>query len=111
MTQPVIAPFVSSLSSIRIRPGEPAQPIHADDVARCFVRSLAMPETVGQTYELCGPDRFTFREMLNVVAGKIRVSKMDREQRKHEKRQHRINLPPVASYRRKHIKNLGIPEI
>jgi len=44
------------------------QPIHADDVARCFVRSLAMPETVGQTYELCGPDRFTFREMLNVVA-------------------------------------------
>ena len=43
------------------------QPIHADDVARCFVQSLGMPETVGQTYDLCGPDRLTFLQMLTVV--------------------------------------------
>ena len=44
------------------------QPIHADDVARCFVQALERPETVGQTYELCGPDRLTFVEMLSTVA-------------------------------------------
>lgn len=52
------------------------QPIHADDVARCFVRALAMPETVGETYELCGPDRLTFLQMLDAVGralGKNRV--------------------------------------
>ncbi len=43
------------------------QPIHADDVARCFVRSLEMPETVGGSYDLCGPDRFTYLQMLEVV--------------------------------------------
>ena len=43
------------------------QPIHADDVARCFVRSLEMPETVGQCYELCGADRFTYLQMLEVI--------------------------------------------
>ena len=43
------------------------QPIHADDVARCFVQSLGMPETVRQTYDLCGPDRLTFLQMLTVV--------------------------------------------
>jgi uncharacterized protein YbjT (DUF2867 family) len=44
------------------------QPIHAIDVARCFVRSLEMPETVGQVYELCGPDRFTYLQMLDLIA-------------------------------------------
>lgn len=44
------------------------QPIHADDVARCFVHALGMPETVGQIYELCGSDRFSFVELLNLVA-------------------------------------------
>jgi NADH dehydrogenase len=29
-----------------------------------------MPETVGQTYDLCGPDRLTFLQMLSVV-GKV----------------------------------------
>ena len=46
------------------------QPIHADDVARCFVQSLEMPETVGRIYDLCGVDRLTFMQMLAVV-GKV----------------------------------------
>ena len=53
------------------------QPIHADDVARCFVSSLDMPETVGQTYELCGPDRLTYLQMLDAVGralGRKRVT-------------------------------------
>jgi len=44
------------------------QPIHADDVARCFALALEMPETVGGCYELCGSDRLTFVELLDAVA-------------------------------------------
>ena len=46
------------------------QPIHADDVARCFVQALERPETVRHTYELCGPDRLSYIQMLAVV-GKV----------------------------------------
>ena len=47
------------------------QPIHADDVARCFGLALRMPETVGQTYELCGNDRLTYNELLDTIAAAI----------------------------------------
>ena len=43
------------------------QPIHAGDVARCFAVSLEMPETVGKTYELCGRDRLTYLELLDII--------------------------------------------
>jgi NADH dehydrogenase len=44
------------------------QPIHADDVARCFSLSLEMPETIGQCYELCGKNRLSYVELLDAVA-------------------------------------------
>jgi NADH dehydrogenase len=44
------------------------QPIHGDDVARCFAMALEMPETIGQTYELCGNDRLSFDDLLDSVA-------------------------------------------
>jgi NADH dehydrogenase len=44
------------------------QPIHADDVARCFAMSLEMPETVGQCYGLCGNERMTYVELVDSVA-------------------------------------------
>jgi NADH dehydrogenase len=44
------------------------QPIHADDVARCFALALEMPETVGQCYELCGNNRLSYVEMLGAIA-------------------------------------------
>jgi uncharacterized protein YbjT (DUF2867 family) len=47
------------------------QPIHADDVARCFAMALDQPETVGQTYELCGNDRLSYIELLDAVAAAI----------------------------------------
>jgi NADH dehydrogenase len=44
------------------------QPIDGNDVSRCFAMALDMPETVGQAYELCGRDRFTYRDLLETVA-------------------------------------------
>jgi NADH dehydrogenase len=44
------------------------QPIHGNDVARCFALALEIPETVGQTHCLCGRDRITYQELLELVA-------------------------------------------
>ncbi len=80
--------FVNKLAGyIRTYPAVPVigdgryrlQPISADDVARCFAMALEMPETVGQTYELCGPDRLTYNELLDTIGhvlGKSRVVKI-----------------------------------
>lgn len=51
------------------------QPIHADDVARCFADALEMPETIGQTYELCGKDRLSYEELLDMIAATLGRSK------------------------------------
>lgn len=55
------------------------QPIAADDVARCFVMALEMPGTIGKTFELCGPDRFSYNEMLDIIGkalGRLNVKKL-----------------------------------
>ncbi|HLO26631.1 MAG TPA: complex I NDUFA9 subunit family protein [Geobacteraceae bacterium] len=55
------------------------QPISADDVARCFVMALEMPQTVGRTFELCGPDRMPYNDMLDIIGrvlGKQHVTKI-----------------------------------
>ena len=69
--------FINMLAAqIRLAPIMPVigsgsyrlQPIHADDVARCFAQALEMPESVGKTYELCGIDRLNYEALLDMVA-------------------------------------------
>jgi len=43
------------------------QPISADDVARCFADALERPETIGKSFELCGPDRMSYNELLDAI--------------------------------------------
>jgi uncharacterized protein YbjT (DUF2867 family) len=55
------------------------QPISADDVARCFALALEKPETIGKTFELCGPDRMSYNALLDTigrVVGKSSVLKV-----------------------------------
>lgn len=40
------------------------QPVWVGDVARAVVTCLQKPETIGQTYELCGPDVLTLGELV-----------------------------------------------
>ncbi len=40
------------------------QPVWVEDVADCFVAALANDATIGQRYELCGPTRYTLRELV-----------------------------------------------
>jgi len=44
------------------------QPIAADDVARCFALALEKPETAGRSYNICGPDRLSYLEIIDVIA-------------------------------------------
>lgn len=40
------------------------QPVYVDDVAGVFVRALADPASWGRRYDLCGPRRYTLRELV-----------------------------------------------
>lgn len=43
------------------------QPIAVEEVARCFVAALERPVTIGETYELGGPEALTYNEVLRRI--------------------------------------------
>ena len=43
------------------------QPIAVQDVANCFVSALSKPRTIRETFDLCGPDRLIFPEILRAI--------------------------------------------
>ena len=54
-------------------------PVAVEDVARSFVQALEMPETVGKTYQCCGPEALTYEEILDTIGmalGKQAVTKI-----------------------------------
>lgn len=44
------------------------QPVFVEDVIHAFAASLTAPETFGQCYDLCGPKRYTLRELVQYAA-------------------------------------------
>lgn len=50
-------------------------PVHAADVAEAFVHAIDEPKTIGQTYELGGPDALSWTEMLRRVAAATQKNK------------------------------------
>ena len=55
-----ISPFLPLIDGGETR----FQPVYVDDVARAVILGLTEKETAGRTYELGGPDVYTFRELL-----------------------------------------------
>lgn len=43
------------------------QPVFVEDVAAAFTRSLVEPESVGESYDLCGPRVYRLRELIEFV--------------------------------------------
>jgi len=62
-----LAPVMPVIGDGRYR----LQPIHADDVARCFALALEIPQTIGECYQLCGNDRLSYLELLDTVAAAL----------------------------------------
>ena len=50
------------------------QPVSVDDVASAFVKALAMPQTIHQTYDLVGPKIFTMQEIVELAKQKAKTS-------------------------------------
>jgi NADH dehydrogenase len=57
-----IAPFMPLAGS-----GTRFQPVWVGDVARAVVTCLQKPETIGQTYELCGPDVLSLGQLVKLA--------------------------------------------
>lgn len=43
-------------------------PVHIQDVATVFIKSLTMPETINQIYPLCGPNKVDWKTALQIIA-------------------------------------------
>ena len=43
------------------------QPVHVRDVAASFVAALEQPATINQTYHCCGPEIFSYDELLDTI--------------------------------------------
>lgn len=50
------------------RPDAVLAPVYVGDVVEAMARILERRDTVGETFELCGPDRFTLREIVAWIA-------------------------------------------
>jgi NADH dehydrogenase len=50
------------------------QPVSVDDVASAFVKSLSMPQTIHQSYDLVGPTVYTMKEIVEFSARKVKTS-------------------------------------
>lgn len=62
------------------------QPVFVEDVARAFVECLDDPRTIGKSFDLCGPQVYTLRELVEYVARTIGRERSI------------IGLGPTASY-------------
>ena len=65
----LFANFIA-LSPVVPLPGNPKarfQPVPVETVAQAFVRSLSEPKSIGQTYDLCGPEALTLSDMVDCV--------------------------------------------
>jgi uncharacterized protein YbjT (DUF2867 family) len=47
------------------------QPVFVEEVAASFIKALDDPTTVGQTYELGGPEILTYEQLLDLIATKL----------------------------------------
>ena len=50
------------------------QPVSVNDVATAFVKSLSMPQTIHQSYDLVGPTVYTMKEIVEFAARKAKTS-------------------------------------
>ncbi|OYY94556.1 MAG: NAD-dependent dehydratase [Hydrogenophilales bacterium 28-61-23] len=52
------------------------QPVFVGDVARAFADALALPESVGQRYNLCGPKVYTLAELVRLTAASLGMRRL-----------------------------------
>jgi len=72
----LFARLVKALPVVALaKPQARFQPVFVDDVARAFVASLSLAETINQGYSLCGPNIYTLRELVQYVADTLSLKR------------------------------------
>jgi NADH dehydrogenase len=69
------APFVPVIGDGQYR----MQPVWVEDVAEGFAKCLEMPQTIGKTYDIGGPEKIPFEQVLDIIGkamGKRNVRKI-----------------------------------
>ena len=59
-----VSPFIPILGNGEYR----MQPVSVADVSQTIVQCLAKPETIGKTYEIGGPEKLTYKEIVTIIA-------------------------------------------
>jgi len=59
-----VSPIVPVIGSGHVR----LQPVAVKCVANAFVKALSEPRAIGESYDLCGPETFSFNDLLNRIA-------------------------------------------
>ena len=57
------------------KPDARFQPVFVEDVAQAFVTSLENIDTYGQRYDLCGPQVYSLRELVQFVADALKLKR------------------------------------
>jgi NADH dehydrogenase len=72
----LFATLVKTLPVVLLaKPNAKFQPVWVEDVASCFVESIANAATYGKTYELAGPKVYTFRELVKTVMSALHLQR------------------------------------
>jgi len=50
------------------------QPVSVEDVADAFIKSIKMPQTIHQSYDLVGPTVYTMKEIVTIAARKAQTA-------------------------------------
>jgi NADH dehydrogenase len=74
-----LSPVVPLMGSPRAR----FQPVSVEAVAAAFTKSLGEPKSIGQTYDLCGPEVLTLSEILDRILDVL------------NRRRLKLHVPPV----------------
>ncbi len=51
-------------------------PVFVGDVVQAFITALRRPETIGQSYDLCGPRAYTMRELVEFTASVLHLKRV-----------------------------------
>jgi len=52
------------------------QPVALDNVAQGVVKALKLPVTIGKVYEVAGPERYTYNQLIEIIARRLNVKKL-----------------------------------
>jgi len=67
-----LTPFIFPLAC----PNSRLAPVYIDDVCHAFLNSLENPGSVGQRYDLCGPEIYTLKDLVKYTANNLGLKRI-----------------------------------